>query len=140
MAKREGEAPGTTQKGAASSVSSKPPAAEPLDVTWDDDTVPRLEFEDPGFDRVTAIPELPPELYAKMMEAAHEAIAREQNEAKLDPAPAVAAPAAAPPPPAAPPRAPSASPLPFELEAALLGATVPRESPKEHEPPRSSRS
>ncbi|HWA76359.1 MAG TPA: hypothetical protein VG937_28665 [Polyangiaceae bacterium] len=38
-----------------------------MDVTWDDDTVPRLDFDDPGFDRVTAIPELPSELLAKQM-------------------------------------------------------------------------
>ncbi len=40
-----------------------------LDSSWDDDTVPRLELDDPmsesAFDRVTAIPELPSELFAK---------------------------------------------------------------------------
>jgi hypothetical protein len=40
-----------------------------LDSSWDDDTMPRLELDDPmsesAFDRVTAIPELPPEVYAK---------------------------------------------------------------------------
>lgn len=42
-----------------------------LDSSWDDDTVPRLELDDPmsesAFDRVTAIPELPSELYAKQV-------------------------------------------------------------------------
>lgn len=40
------------------------------EVNWDDDTVPRFDLDDHAFDRVTAIPELPPELMAKqMMEA-----------------------------------------------------------------------
>jgi hypothetical protein len=43
-----------------------------LDSSWDDDTMPRLELDDPmsesAFDRVTQIPELPPELYAKLSE------------------------------------------------------------------------
>lgn len=42
-----------------------------LDSSWDDDTVPRLELDDPmsesAFDRVTAIPELPSELFAKQV-------------------------------------------------------------------------
>lgn len=44
-----------------------------LDSSWDDDTVPRLELDDPmsesAFDRVTAIPELPAEFLAKQMMA-----------------------------------------------------------------------
>ena len=42
-----------------------------LDSSWDDDTMPQLELDDPmsesAFDRVTAIPELPPEDYAKQV-------------------------------------------------------------------------
>jgi hypothetical protein len=42
-----------------------------LDSSWDDDTMPRIELDDPmsesAFDRVTAIPELPSELYAKQV-------------------------------------------------------------------------
>src|SRR5689334_17531688 len=42
-----------------------------LDSSWDDDTMPRLELDDPmserAFDRVTAIPELPAELYAQQV-------------------------------------------------------------------------
>ncbi len=42
-----------------------------LDSSWDDDTMPRLELDDPmsesAFDRVTAIPELPSELFAKQV-------------------------------------------------------------------------
>lgn len=48
-----------------------PEAPVDLESCWDDDTVPRLELDDPmsesAFDRVTAIPELPPEAYAKLM-------------------------------------------------------------------------
>jgi len=42
-----------------------------LDSSWDDDTMPRFELDDPmsesAFDRVTAIPELPSELFAKQV-------------------------------------------------------------------------
>lgn len=42
-----------------------------LDSSWDDDTMPRLELDDPmsesAFDRVTAIPEMPSELFAKQV-------------------------------------------------------------------------
>jgi hypothetical protein len=42
-----------------------------LDSSWDDDTVPRLELDDPmsesAFDRVTAVPELPAEVFAKQV-------------------------------------------------------------------------
>jgi hypothetical protein len=54
-----------------------PPASLPpevpveLDSSWDDDTMPRLELDDPmsesAFDRVTAVPELPPEMFAKQV-------------------------------------------------------------------------
>ncbi len=59
-------------------ISLRPSAAPPestaqVDASWDDETVPGLDLDDPlnEFDRVTAIPELPPELYAqRVMEAA----------------------------------------------------------------------
>lgn len=42
-----------------------------LDSSWDDDTVPRFELDDPmsesAFDRVTAIPEIPAEIFAKQV-------------------------------------------------------------------------
>src|SRR4051812_43911667 len=42
-----------------------------LDSSWDDDTLPRFELDDPmsesAFDRVTAIPELPSEVFAKQL-------------------------------------------------------------------------
>ncbi|MES1189084.1 MAG: hypothetical protein ABUL60_35035 [Myxococcales bacterium] len=42
-----------------------------LDSSWDDDTQPRFELDDPmsesAFDRVTAIPEMPSELFAKQV-------------------------------------------------------------------------
>lgn len=56
--------------------SSRPPPVpsdvpEPLESSWDDDTTPRFELDDPmsesAFDRVTAIPELPSELLAKQL-------------------------------------------------------------------------
>ena len=44
-----------------------------LDSSWDDDTLPQLELDDPmsesAFDRVTAIPELPAEDYARQLMA-----------------------------------------------------------------------
>jgi hypothetical protein len=45
-----------------------------MDATWDDETVPRFDLDDPlnEFDRVTAIPELPSELYAKKVMASAE--------------------------------------------------------------------
>jgi hypothetical protein len=51
---------------------SMPPEVPPdLDSSWDDDAMPRLELDDPmsesAFDRVTAIPELPSELFAKQV-------------------------------------------------------------------------
>ena len=53
---------------------SAPPEPSPIDATWDDETVPGLNLDDPlnEFDRVTAIPELPPELYAKKIMASVE--------------------------------------------------------------------
>jgi hypothetical protein len=45
-----------------------------LDASWDDQTVPGLDLDDPlnEFDRVTAVPDLPPELYAKRVMASVE--------------------------------------------------------------------
>ena len=52
-------------------LTSAPPEASSIDTSWDDETVPGLDLDDPlnEFDRVTAIPELPPELYAKKVMA-----------------------------------------------------------------------
>ncbi len=48
-----------------------PQVPEDLDSSWDDDTMPRFELDDPmsesAFDRVTAVPELPSELFAKQV-------------------------------------------------------------------------
>jgi hypothetical protein len=41
--------------------------AEPLDVTWDDDTQPGFAPGDSIFDRVTEIPDIPLEVHAKQM-------------------------------------------------------------------------
>jgi hypothetical protein len=50
-----------------------PPEVADIDQSWDDDTMPRFELDDPmsesAFDRVTAIPELPPEAFAKQVMA-----------------------------------------------------------------------
>ena len=53
---------------------SAPPEVSGIDASWDDDTVPGLDLDDPlnEFDRVTAIPELPSELYAKRVMASVE--------------------------------------------------------------------
>jgi hypothetical protein len=53
---------------------SAPPEVSPIDTSWDDDTAPGLNLDDPlnEFDRVTAIPELPSELYAKRVMASIE--------------------------------------------------------------------
>ena len=50
-----------------SSPSSAPPIAPELEANWDDETAPGLDLDDPlnEFDRVTAIPELPTDLYVK---------------------------------------------------------------------------
>ena len=49
--------------------SSAPPEAAQIDTSWDDETVPGLDLDDPlnEFDRVTAIPEMP-ELYAQRVQ------------------------------------------------------------------------
>lgn len=53
---------------------SIPPEVSTIDTSWDDETVPGLDLDDPlnEFDRVTAIPELPSELYAKKVMASAE--------------------------------------------------------------------
>jgi len=53
---------------------SIPPEVSTLDTNWDDETVPGLDLDDPlnEFDRVTAIPDLPSELYAKKVMASVE--------------------------------------------------------------------
>ncbi|HET9934197.1 MAG TPA: hypothetical protein VFQ35_26020 [Polyangiaceae bacterium] len=62
--------PGDGKRRGAPPPPSRPAEAPVEDVNWDDDTVPRFDLDDHAFDRVTAIPELPPELMAKqMMEA-----------------------------------------------------------------------
>jgi hypothetical protein len=55
--------------------SSAPPEATPIDANWDDETVPGLDLGDPlnEFDRVTAIPDLPSDLYVqRVMESAED--------------------------------------------------------------------
>jgi hypothetical protein len=54
--------------------SSAPPEAAQIDASWDDETVPGLDLDDPlnEFDRVTAIPELPSDLYVKRVMATAE--------------------------------------------------------------------
>ena len=53
---------------------SAPPEVSGIDESWDDDTVPGLDLDDPlnEFDRVTAIPDLPSELYAQRVMASVE--------------------------------------------------------------------
>jgi hypothetical protein len=59
------------RRGANGGPSSVPPKATELDASWDDETVPGLDLDDPlnEFDRVTAIPELPSDLYVKRVMA-----------------------------------------------------------------------
>jgi hypothetical protein len=71
-----------------------------LDSNWDDDTVPRLELDDPmsesAFDRVTAIPELPSELFAQQVmsgspnDSAPPAVPKPPAESRGDPLPRLA--------------------------------------------------
>ncbi len=62
-----------TRKPARPSHPRSMPPEVPLEIdsSWDDDTMPRLELDDPmsesAFDRVTAIPELPSEVFAKQV-------------------------------------------------------------------------
>jgi hypothetical protein len=77
--------------------SSAPPGPVPI-ASWDDETVPGLDLDDPlnEFDRVTAIPDLPSEQYVKSMMATAE-------DSRV-PAPGT-------PPPRPPPRATAPAPL-----------------------------
>jgi hypothetical protein len=54
--------------------SSVPPEPAQIDASWDDETVPGLDLDDPlnEFDRVTAIPELPSDLYVQQVMATAE--------------------------------------------------------------------
>jgi hypothetical protein len=103
---------GTEKKGSRPSAEPHPPSLAPSsDVTWDDDTVPRLDFDDQGFDRVTTIPEQPPELLAKQMML-------DTHFGEPDPVSGLFD-RGAPKPPTEPAAAGAMSPIPFELEGAL---------------------
>jgi hypothetical protein len=55
--------------------SAPPESAAQIDASWDDETVPGLDLDDPlnEFDRVTAIPEMPSDLYVqRVMESAQD--------------------------------------------------------------------
>ncbi|MEP7052903.1 MAG: hypothetical protein ABJB12_21235 [Pseudomonadota bacterium] len=82
--------------------SSIPPeSAAQIDATWDDETVPGLDLDDPlnEFDRVTAIPELPSELYAqRVMQSAEDSRVPSPGSAPPPPRPPSAPTIAAPPP------------------------------------------
>ena len=67
---------------------SAPPATAPIDATWDDETVPGLDLDDPlnEFDRVTAIPDLPSDQYVKqVMETAEDSRVPGPGAAPLSP-------------------------------------------------------
>ena len=111
---------------------SVPPESSGIAPSWDDETVPGLDLDDPlnEFDRVTAIPDVPPELYAKRVMASVE------DSRVPPPSPAQTAPTARPAAPvrsplpdaptptdpitARPPPAPLHSPTPTGLELADL--------------------
>lgn len=63
------ETPKPSRSSRPTSLPPEPPAD--LESSWDDDTVPRFELDDPmsesAFDRVTAIPEVPAEAFAKQV-------------------------------------------------------------------------
>src|SRR4051812_25625628 len=82
--------------------SSAPPGPVPS-ATWDDETVPGLDLDDPlnEFDRVTAVPDLPSEQYVKSVMATAE-------DSRV-PAPGTPPPR---PPPPRPPSPPAAAPAP----------------------------
>jgi hypothetical protein len=63
------------RRGKNGRASSVPPEPAQIAANWDDETVPGLDLDDPlnEFDRVTAIPELPSDLYVKqVMETAED--------------------------------------------------------------------
>jgi hypothetical protein len=102
-----------------------------LDSSWDDDTVPRLELDDPmsesAFDRVTAIPELPAEFLAKQMMAEQQ---RQSN-------PGTAPPPTAPPPTAA--RAAESREMPRLASEPPVVSVRPLDPMGLREPPRAGR-
>ena len=76
---------------------SSAPPSEPgqIEATWDDETVPGLDLDDPlnEFDRVTAIPELPSDLYVKrVMETAQDSRVPTPGTAPPEPRPLTLAP------------------------------------------------
>lgn len=98
-----------------------------LDSSWDDDTVPRLELDDPmsesAFDRVTAIPELPAEFLAKQMMA-------EQRSSDPGAPPPVASPAA--------PRGPESREMPRLASEPPVVSVRPLDPMAMQQPPRAS--
>ncbi len=100
MTKSDAKAPPETQ----------PLSSEPMEVGWDDDTVPSLDFDDAAFDRVTAIPELPPELMAKSM---MDSDPPDLSSGLFGRAKPEASQSSKPPP----------SPLPFELQGAVMSGS-----------------
>ncbi len=107
-------------------VHSPAPESEPLNAPWDEDTVPRLDFEDAGFDRVTAIPELPPEVFAKQLMDAH-AEAEDAPTSTVNGAPSSHD--------SSEPSGPvTTSIVPFELEAGVLPTQKPLFEPSEPAP------
>lgn len=115
-------------KGKRPPLHSHAPVSEPMDAPWDEDTVPRLDYEDAGFDRVTAIPELPPEVFAKQLMDAH-AAAEDEPTSTVHVANLLGVNSEAQ-------RALATSPVPFELEAAVLSADKPAFESSEPGPPR----
>lgn len=90
-------------------------------MSWDDDTAPRYDVEPGGarLDRVTAIPQLPSEVYARRMMLADAASDYQTLSARVDPTRKK---------PFLPtPRLPRGahSPAPFELQQALLSSAPP---------------
>jgi len=55
------------RRGTNSRPRGAPPRPAPIEASWDDETVPGLDLDDPmnEFDRVTAIPDVPSEQYVK---------------------------------------------------------------------------
>ena len=64
-----------------------------LDSSWDDDTMPRLELDDPmsesAFDRITAVPELPAEMFAQQVMSEQANSAPPEQVPRLDSEPPV---------------------------------------------------
>jgi len=107
MSKGDRNAPPATQ----------PLPDEPMEVGWDDDTVPSIDLDDAAFDRVTAIPELPPEVMAKSMMDSNPPDLSSGLYGRADPASEPAAVSS------------TRSPVPFELEGAVLPHDAPVRAP-----------